>query len=183
MSAEVAERVPLDPAQVPEAVRHLLDRLNQSAIYEGSATAAVEIMNGILQAETLDEIFAAGEAGTKSGKDNAGRPFVLTDGCIEWKRSAPGYVQTGGFPFYALARVTFLDNGQEAVLDCGGYTVVSVFESLERRGFLATATEEKGGIAVILEAKQTSSGFSVLIPHLYTGPLWQPSKNGSAKKS
>lgn len=63
------------------------------------ADVARQIADRILSAETVDDVFAFAEAGTKSGEDIIGRPILITE--LEWMRS--GF--TDGFGFYALITV------------------------------------------------------------------------------
>lgn len=162
---DVAERAPLDVTQVPPKIREMLARIKLNATY-GTLSAQVNIMENIASATSEEEIFAAANAGTMSGQAVAGRPFLLLE--YDWKPSAPGYVQQGAFPFYALCRVSFLDDGKEAVLDCGGYTFVSVVDSLDKNGHLAAHPD---GYPMILESRRMNSGYDVLIPHPYKVPV------------
>lgn len=167
MSADVAQREAIDLDRVPQRVRQLAERLNVSATV-GTTGAQLDIMDKILAATTEEELFAAATAGTVSGQDRAGRPFLITD--WEYKRSAPGYVDQGAFPFYVLLRVRYPDNGEEEVLSCGGFTFVSVIDGLDRMGALTRAIEEHGGYPLMIEARRMASGFDVLIPHPFKMP-------------
>ena len=135
----------------------------------GTADAQLDIMSRIIDATTEEEIFAAANAGTISGQLAAGRPFLLLG--HDKKRSAPGFVAQGAFPFYALCRVQFLDTGETGVLDCGGYTFISVLDALDRNGHL---DKHPAGYPMVLESRQMQSGFSVLIPHPVKSP--EPAK-------
>jgi len=168
-------------ASVPENVRELVNRLNLSAGFSSSVDAQLDIMSRILEQETLAGIFEAADTGSNSGKSFAGRPFIVQTGGWEWKRSAEGFRKQGGFPFYALLKVTALDDGKEYVLDCGGFSFVSVLDRLDCLGWIERQTEESGGLPMILEARTMTSGFDVLIPHMYAGPLWRPEPRKSGK--
>lgn len=160
----VAERGPIDLATVPQNVKELIRRLDASATTD-TATAQLEIMANILASESEEDIFAAANAGTESGKDwgESQEPFLITD--YEVKRSAPGFIAQGGFPFYYLLRVKSLLNGRESVVTCGGYTFVSVMDALDRNGHLAAAQKAHGGYPMYLTNKtMQGSGFDVLIP-------------------
>lgn len=172
-STEVQTKEALDLDAVPPKVRELANRLNVSAT-TGNAGAQLDIMNQILSATTVEELFAAADAGTVSGQDHAGEPFLIKD--WEYKRSAAGYVEQGAFPFYVLLRVQFLKDGREVVLNCGGFTVVAVIDSLDRMGELSKAIENIGGYPMVLEARRTASGFDVLIPHPYDPAPVPPKK-------
>lgn len=162
---DVAERQALDLERVPEKVRDLVRRLDRFATSD-TATAQLEIMAAILSATSEEDIFAAANAGTESGKawGDSQEPFLITD--YEMKRSAPGFVAQGGFPFYCLLRIKSLQDGRETVLTCGGFTFISVIDALDRGGFLTAATEKHGGYPMRLESRtMQGSGFDVLIPH------------------
>lgn len=164
-SAELSERGPIDLAKVPGSVQDLIRRLDATATTD-TATAQLEIMAAILNSTSLEDIFAAANAGTESGKDWGERqePFLITG--WEVKRSAPGFVSQGGFPFYYLLRVKSLENGREAVVTCGGYTFVSVMDALDRNGHLEAAEKAHGGFPMRLESRtMQGSGYDVIIPH------------------
>jgi hypothetical protein len=167
MSADVETREAIDLAKVPPRVRQLVERLSLNATV-GTAGAQLDIMDQILSATTEEELFAAANAGTTSGQDVAGQAFLIKD--WEYKRSAPGYVEKGAFPYYVLLRAQMVMDGRELVLNCGGFTVVSVIDGLDRLGKLSEAIAQKGGYPMVLEARQTTSGFDVLIPHPYAMP-------------
>jgi hypothetical protein len=181
-STELA-RQPITEDAVPEKVRNLIRALKLNATFD-TGQAQLSIMDRILAAETEEEIFAAANAGTVSGKDLAGRPFVLVSDNVEWKTSAEQYRTQGAFPFYALIRCTALDTGDEVVADCGGYSFVATLWALTSRGFLQ-AYEEQGGMPLVIEAKRMTSGYDVLLLQPYRGPLWQPvnGEKSTASKS
>lgn len=156
------DRGPIDVSRVPEHVRTMLQRLDVNATSD-TASAQLDIMSRILEATTEEEIFAAANAGTVSGQSVAGRNFLLHS--FDWKRSAPAFVQQGAFPFYALCRVTMMDTGEDHVLDCGGFTFVSVLDGLDRLGAIEAKENGQGGYPMVLEARPMPSGFTVLIPH------------------
>lgn len=169
-STEVAiKRFPsLD--QVPATVASLIRRIASSATQDdGGITAQIEIMNLIQSASTLEDIFAAANAGTLSGQDYTNRPFLLHSDNYEWKRSASGFISEGGFPYYALMRVRDLTDQAERVISCGGYGFVATLDALSTKGpkddnrsFLQLY-DEQGGMPLVLRGKQTASGFTVLL--------------------
>lgn len=163
--AEQEERKPIDLTQVPERVRQLVDRLKLSSTFQNTASIQLGIMDQILSATSEDEIFAAANAGTIAGKDVAGRVFLIHE--HDWMRSAPGYIAQGAFPFYALCKVTFLDTGDNAVVNCGGFTFVSVLDALDRNGHLE---KHPDGYPMVLEVRQTQNGMDVVIPRPFKMP-------------
>jgi len=97
-------------------------------------TFVLNIMEGILSAESEDEIFEAQEAGGTSGKDFANRPFTVNDSGIVWRIS--NIENDKGFPFYAMMTVTEIATGEEVTLTCGGKTFVCVLRALQMKGAL-----------------------------------------------
>lgn len=146
----------------PAEVLNLLKRLNLNASLD-SSTAQFEIMAGIQRATTLDEIFAAANAGTISGEDFTNRPFLLKSDGFEWKRSARQFLQDGGFPFFALLRVTEIMTGQEKVIACGGYSFVATLDAISSKGYLEQC-DAQGGMPLQIQAKtMKGSGYDVLL--------------------
>lgn len=169
----------IDLASAPAKVLDLIKRLSLTATTD-TAAAQLDIMATILSATSEEEIFAAANAGTISGQDHTGQPFLIRD--YEAKKSAPGFISQGGFPFYYLLRVTDLQDGAEHVITCGGFTFVSVMDSLDRGGHIAKAMEEHGGYPMVLEARtMRGSGYDVLIPHRYI--LTPPTSQAKAAKA
>lgn len=160
----VAERQPIDLDRVPPKVKEMVNRIRNAANYN-TVNAQLDIMAAIQTAVSEEDIFEAATAGTMSGQKAAGRPFLLKE--YDWKPSAPGYVAQGAFPWYALVKAQFLDDGKETVLDCGGFTFVSVLDALDINGHLAKYPE---GYPMVLESRQMNSGFHALIPHKYQPP-------------
>jgi hypothetical protein len=146
----------------PAEVINVLRRLNVSATTD-STGAQFEIMAGIQRATTLDEIFAAANAGVRSGEDYTNRPFLLRSDGFEWKRSARQFLADGGFPFYGLLRVTDVTTGELVTLACGGYSFVSTLDALDTKGFLAQY-DAQGGMPLMIQAKtMKGSGYDVLL--------------------
>lgn len=154
----------MDVEKAPARIRELLQRLDAVADMD-TLSAQLDIMSAILSAESEEAVFAAANAGTISGQDYAGRPFLILD--YSAKRSAPGFTAQGGFPFYYLIRGQDLTDGKDIVLSCGGYTFVSVMDALDRLGALG----KPEGYAMVLESRtMKGSGYDVLIPHKYSPP-------------
>lgn len=154
----------MDVEKAPQRIKELLARLDAVADMD-TLSAQLDIMAAILTAESEEAVFAAANAGTLSGQDYAGRPFLILDYSI--KRSSPQFTSQGGFPFYYLIRGQDLTDGKDIVLSCGGYTFVSVMDALDRLGSLSTP----GGYAMVLESRtMKGSGYDVLIPHKYNPP-------------
>ena len=129
----------------------------------GANSATLEIMASILRAESEEDVFAASNAGAVSSKDFIGKPFKVHSDNIQWKRSAAVFRENGNFPYYMLSRAVDLSTGEEFALTCGAPSVLSVIWRLGELGALEKADKEDGGYSFILDNKQTSSGFSVLL--------------------
>jgi hypothetical protein len=133
--------------------------------------AAMAIMENILRAETEEELFERQNAGTISSKDFTLRPFRLLPENIDWKKSNPGYVEQGGFPYYVLLRAVTMDDGADVVLDSGSPSVLSILEKLvefdsedrpiEKRAF--ERFREDGGRPLQFVEKPVASGYSVIM--------------------
>lgn len=159
---EVAERGPFTLEGAPAEVVNLIRRIALNATDEG-LTAQFEIMAAIQRADTLDAIFEAANAGTMSGEDFVGRVFLLKSDGFEWKKSAMQFVRQGGFPYYALLRVTELSTGSDRVVSCGGFSFLSTLDALSTKGFLAQF-DDQGGMPLVINAKtMKGSGYDVLL--------------------
>lgn len=148
--------------KLPPTVQQLLKRLALNATIDDRSSAQFAIMDQILQATTLDEILKAADAGTLSGQDFTGKPFLLHSDNVEFHRSAMNYIGDGGFPYYALLRVRDLQTQAERVLSCGGFGFIATLDSMLRLGIIQKF-DEQGGMPLILRAKSTASGYEVLI--------------------
>lgn len=180
MTSEVAQPAQAQPEDVdktlnldtlPEHVKDMISFLRINSSFD-TTSAQIDIMDRILRADTMEKAYQAANAGTISGKDFAGTPFLLREpGSIDWKRSAPGFIRQGGFPFYAFIRVISLATGEEALLDCGGFSFMAVLHKI-----VTTDEFEKhpGGIPLILQSKtMQGSGFDVVLLLPYNGPLYR----------
>ena len=158
MSEDVVTR----DVALPE-IRRLLGKLSLEATQDnGGRDAAMAIMESILKAETLEEAFDRQEAGTVSSKDFTLRPFRLLPENISWKKSASGYIEQGGFPFYALLRVTDMATGDEVVVDSGSPSVISILEkALSLDSFEPFRAD--GGMPLQFVGKPVSSGYSIVM--------------------
>lgn len=156
---------------LPE-IRALLGKLSLEAQAENSSRdAQMAILENILRAETLEEAFQRQEAGTVASKNFTLRPFRLLPENIDWKRSASGYVEQGGFPFYALLRVTEMGTGDELVVNTGSISTIGVLEKaiefddesrpIEKRSFEAHRAD--GGLPLQFVPKTMASGFDVIL--------------------
>lgn len=167
----------LEKGGVPPAVEVFCKKLALESVMDegGVSTATLAIMERILAADSEEDIFAAANAGTTSGKDFVGRPFQLLDENIEWKASAAQFREQGGFPFYAICRAVDIQTGAELVLGCGGFSFMATLWTLHDRGII-TRYDKDGGMGLILKEKPAANG-SVLLLEKFTIPA--PAKNGA----
>lgn len=115
------------------ALRMMIRALALQSSFDDSASAddfAMRVMEGVLQAETEQDVYDAQEVGMTAGKDFTDRPFFLYEEDISWKRSAEAYISQKAFPFYAILNVTEIDTGEVVTLDCGGKAFVSALYRL-----------------------------------------------------
>lgn len=162
----------LDANQPSEAVANFARTLAGIAEMDASGAnrAVLEIMHSILEAEGEEAVFEAANAGTLGGKTFVDIPFRLRADGVEWKKSAAMFREQGGFPFYAVQRITRLDNGQDAVLTCGGFTYITTLYALIQKGFMDRYDAE-GGMPLIIGAKTAASGFDFLLLQKYNLPV------------
>lgn len=120
---------------------------------DGLGTDVASILESILAAGSVEDVFKAQELGTIASKDFLMRPFNLRSEDITWRRSTQGT-----FPFYALMRVTDLETGEQVTLNGGGITFVGIIYSLQNKGAL-----DGDGMDLMLWEKSTQSGNSVVL--------------------
>lgn len=149
----------------------------ESTIDDGEIDPTVfEIMAGILGADTEDAIFAAANKGTIATKTYLDQPFLLKRADIQFKLSGRRFTEEGGFPYYALLRVTDLATGEIVTLNGGGKSFLTTIWALQKSNSFERY-EETGGMPMVLIGKIASSGNIVVIPKKYILPtiIRQPS--------
>jgi len=135
----------------------------------------MDLMEQILAADTVEDIFAAQEAGLLSGKDFTNRPFLLKEEDIIVVRSN---LRTG-FPFYARMQVTEIGMGEPPLtLACGGKTFMAVLLALRTKGYFKTDKAYPEGKPLVLIATESGDG-AYLSLRPFAG--YRPA-NASAKK-
>jgi hypothetical protein len=133
------------------------------------------LMESILSAESIEDIFDAQESGMISGKDFTNRPFLIMDASdIQWTQSTKTG-RHGAFvlPFYAVIKVREISNPDvEVTINCGGTTFVSVLFALWDRGYF-DAEKAPDGRAFQITATEAASGdgsYLKLVPFKRTAP-------------
>jgi hypothetical protein len=126
-----------------------------------------DIMERILTAETVEDVFAQQEAGLISGQDFTDRPFFLrTDGISIRKSTKPG-----GLPFYAMLKVLEISTGEDLVINCGGTTFMAVLEALRQKNYFDPTPDRLSGAPVVLIAKPSPAGaYLLLLPYKMPAP-------------
>lgn len=162
------DRAPKEYTNVLGMVRELA---LEATLDDSDNPATFEIMESILSAGTLEELFTAANAGTTSGKDFTDRPFYW-DGNGQYKISSIGLKKPGGFPFYWLGKVTDLQTGERIVLNCGGNTFVPVLWKMGKLGIFSQFGPE--GVPMVIKGKVLDESRTVLIPALYALPTTGP---------
>lgn len=115
----------------------------------------MDVMENILQADSVEDIFAAQESGMISGKDFTARPFYLSTDGISIVRSN---IEGGGLPFYALLRVTEIATGEEVALNCGGKTFMAVLHALMKKDYFDVTDENPLGRSVVIIGTPSPAG-------------------------
>jgi hypothetical protein len=139
----------VDPRQAAyETVTTMIQELRalaelQAESAEGKNDFLVKLMAGILNAETLEDMFTAqspDNGGMIASKNFIDRPFKLSVGDIVWKLSDEKYRKNNsGLPFYAiLQQVVEVETGEEHTIDAGGLTVVTTLFKMVKHGWLDT---------------------------------------------
>jgi hypothetical protein len=139
-----------------------------------SAEFVMSIMDNILAAESIDDIFAAQDAGgLTSSKDYLERPFLLGVDGIEWNRSGEQYLKAGNFPFWARLTVIDLEDETERIISCGAPSACTVLRRLEMDDYLSEPMTLK------FVGKDAGAGTVVTIRPV---KLLTASENGRKKK-
>lgn len=114
------------PAPVKAFVVDVIDRISTSA-----EDAVIEILGGILNASTADDILDSGDV--IHSETMVHRTFTVHG--VRWARST----FTGGLPFYALAYITFTDpdgTERDEMLSCSATNVMAQLWQFDRLGLL-----------------------------------------------
>lgn len=111
--------------------------------------ATKSIMGNILDAETLDDMFAQAEAGAQGLSDYVGKRVTILD--RQWMKGSTAYEESLGY--FAVVKID--DAGKEKTVTCGGssfmaqlWKISEVFDALP--------------LSVEVASKRTTSGFDVL---------------------
>lgn len=160
---------------LPE-IAMLVRKLDFESQSSDSRAAALSIMEGMLRAETEEELFERQEAGTVSSKDFILRPFRLLAENVQWKKSSAVLIEQGGFPYYALLTVTDMETGTDVVVDSGAPSVISVLSKLldmdtddrpmEKRAFERFRAD--GGRPLQFVEKPVSAGNVIMLKPVVT---------------
>lgn len=128
-----------------------------------------QIMEGILSAESFDDVFDAQTSGMTSGKDMDSRPFYIRSvEDIEWKKSALNAGNADRFPYYAMVKATEIATGEEVIFNCGGATFVPTLWRLsEGRNGVSYFEEDENkypnGRALVIQSVPSPAGAYLLL--------------------
>lgn len=151
----------IELAEKYKFMKRLVGRLATEVSLDGgfSDEEIYGFMENILSAETEEEVFARQTMGDMvASKDYLNKPFYLTSENIKWMKSS----FQGGFPFYAILKVTDAESGAEVTIDGGGVSFCAVLAKLQDlRAF--DGFEETKGRPMQLIGKPTSSGNTVVL--------------------
>ena len=156
----------------PALVTMIRQMKASAAMVTQSGDFVMDLMEKILQADTFEDIFDAAESGMISGKDFAGRPFVVASADAVQIRPS-NKTENGGFPFYAVLNVTEIATGEETVINCGGKTFMPTLWALLTKGYF----EEERALT-ILSVPSDAGAYLLLKP--YRRPEVSAKKNGKA---
>lgn len=116
----------------------------------GRGEATKNIMGNILEAETLEEMFAQAEAGTQGLMDFVGKRVTLLG--AQWMKGSTAYEDSLGY--FALVKVEDV-NDRESTVTCGGSSFMAQLWKI---------TEEFDALPLSVEVatKRTASGYDVI---------------------
>lgn len=158
--------------QLREMIRALAVQASFAEERGGSQDFVLSIMEGILSADSIEDIFAAQESGMIAGRDFTNRPFEVSNEGVTWLRSGLAATNPNSFPFYAVLNVKTLDTGEEVTLGCGGQTFVATLWALQQKGYLEVPR------ALSLAATPTTDGKA----YLSLRPFKRPEAPASASR-
>jgi hypothetical protein len=140
-------------------VRRMMQKLAMEASVDSADLAddfVMQLLEGILNAESVEEIFESQSNGMVSGKDFAGRPFYLSSENIQVKRTA--FTDGAGLPFYFILKVITIDTGEEIILSCGGKTFMAALEALRNLDYFDVTEEYPLGRSIVLQSHNAPAG-------------------------
>lgn len=121
----------------------------------GTFDIAATAIDGIMQAETLEEIFDANDAGPQSMKDSEflGTPLSVYD--VMWRKSDAKYTSAngGGLGVYCVFDA-YLDTGETMKFTVGAPNVVASFRTMQLRGLI----KEDAPARVVIKSRPTENG-------------------------
>jgi len=164
-------------------VRRMLQQLAMEASVDSTDLAddfVMQLLEGILNAESAEEIFEAQSNGMVSGKDFAGRPFYLSSDNIQVKKTA--FTDGQGLPFYFILKVIAIDTGDEVILNCGGKTFMAVLQGLRNIDYFDVTDEYPMGRSIVLQSHNAPAGaYLTVAPYRVPAPPVAKSARKSAK--
>lgn len=114
-------------ATMTEAVRTFVSDVADK-VTGSSEDAVLDIVAGILSADTLDKILSPGDV--RHSQEAVGSVFTIH--AVKWARSSFGE----GLPFYAILTVSGLDDDKTDLLSCSATNVMAQVWSMDHHGLL-----------------------------------------------
>lgn len=146
-SKEVAEPRPHEKLVKELATLAQLDNANGEAGFE----IAARVVDDIMSANTLEELFDASDSGLTSlkGSNYIGRPIGFVD--VKWNKGDEKY--KGGLGAYAVADIITQD-GEVDTVSCGAPNVVAFLRRAQTLGLV----KDESPLWVVIRSKETENG-------------------------
>lgn len=145
-SEKGSEMVAKRPYEVMRERVGQLAELNSTFSEEDGREIAANVMDKIVLAETLDEIFAANESGMDKAEAFVGQPITVTE--VNFAKSDEKYAK-GGIGSYVLISA-FTDDGNEVQISTGAPNIVASLYRAQTAGLLPARVK--------ITAKDTANG-------------------------
>lgn len=137
----------VDPRQSNyDAVAVMIRELKAKTVLQEDAEGVrndflMELMAGILNADSVDALYAAQNPNEGNGlvasKEFLDVPFIIESDNITWRLSDEKYQKNnGGLPFYAILNVKKMEDNTPVAVDAGGLTVVTSLFTMQKKGWL-----------------------------------------------
>lgn len=102
-------------------VAQMLKVMGVSATIDDPAEVQKTIMEGILAAESFDDIFSENIGELESGRNLLGIPLMVTG--VRWNSS--DFNEDGGLPFYGVVEAVNEETGEKINFSCGSTTAMA----------------------------------------------------------
>lgn len=117
----------------------------------GNFDIAAAVIDGIMAAETADDVFAANDSGPLDVREYIGVPLTVFD--LMYRKSDAKYAENGGLGFYVVFDA-HTDNGEVVKMSTGAPNLVASFRKLQTLGYC----QETNPLRVAIRGKETANG-------------------------